>query len=112
MELKSNQRLLSQRGQTVVEYILLFSVAISLVLTFYKSAAFKRLFGEQGMLGNQIKTQNEFAYRHGFTVSGPGRERVPDIPRDNREGATHPSYADSINGGTRFFGPKSAYGQN
>lgn len=112
MELKNNQKLLSQRGQTVVEYILLFSVAISLVLTFYKSAAFRRIFGEQGKLGTEIKTQNEFAYRHAFSVSGASREKIPDVPRDNREGGTHPSYADSINGGTRFFGPKSAYGQN
>lgn len=112
MELKNNKMLLSQRGQTVVEYILLFSVAISLVLTFYKSAAFKRLFGEQGMLGNQIKTQNEFAYRHAFSASGPGRTRPTDVPRNNLDGGIHPSYADSENGGTRFFGPKSAYGQN
>lgn len=102
----------NQRGQTVVEYILLFSVAISLVLTFYKSAAFKRLFGEQGLLGNQIKTQNEFAYRHAFSSSGPGRIRPADVPRTNRDGATHPSYYDDQNSGTRFFGPKSAYGQN
>jgi hypothetical protein len=104
-------KLLSQRGQTVVEYILLFSVAISLVLTFYKSAAFKRLFGEQGLLGNQIKTQNEFAYRHAFSASGPGRSRPANPARDTRDGATHPSYYDDQNSGTRFFGPKSAYGQ-
>lgn len=110
MELKKQLR--SQRGQTVVEYILLFSVAISLVLTFYKSAAFKRLFGEQGMLGNQIKKQNEFSYRHALSASGPSRVIPDDVPRENRDGATHPSYADSANGGTRFFGPKSAYGQN
>ena len=102
----------NQKGQTVVEYILLFSVAISLVLTFYKSAAFKRLFGEQGLLGNQIKKQNEFAYRHAFSASGPGRTRPADVSRDNKNGGNHPSYADIENGGTRFFGPKSAYGQN
>jgi hypothetical protein len=107
MELKNNQK-----GQTIVEYILLFSVAISLALTFYKSAAFKRLFGEQGLLGKQIKNQNEFSYRHAFSSSGPGRTRPADVARDNKDGAGHPSYADIENGGTRFFGPKRAYGEN
>lgn len=104
-------KFLSEKGQTVVEYILLFSVAISLVLTFYKSAAFRRLFGEQGLLGNQIKTQNEFAYRHAFSASGPSRSRPADLPRNNREGSNHPSYYDNQNSGTRFFGPRSQYGQ-
>lgn len=108
MELK-NQRLLSQRGQTVVEYILLISVAVALVLTFYRSDAFKRLFGSQGSLGNELKAQNEFAYRHAFNVSGPGRTRPDDVSRDNKDGSIHPSYADGT-GETRFFGPKRAYG--
>lgn len=101
----------NQRGQTVVEYILLFSVAISLVLTFYKSQAFRRIFGEQGLLGTQIKKQNEFSYRHAYSSSGPGRYRPNDVARDNKDGGTHPSYYDDQKSGTRFFGPKSAYGQ-
>lgn len=99
----------NQKGQTVVEYILLFSVAIALVLTFYRSDAFKRLFGSQGSLGNEIKAQNEFAYRHAFNVSGTGRVRPEDVSRDNKDGSIHPSYADGA-GETRFFGPKRAYG--
>jgi hypothetical protein len=105
MELK---KLNSEKGQTVVEYILLFSVAISLVLTFYKSTAFKRIFGEQGKLGTQVKAQGEFAYRHAYSRNKP----ASDIDRDNLDGAIHPSYADVDKGGTRFFGPKSSYGQN
>lgn len=95
----------SQKGQTVVEYILLLVVAVSLVLTVYRSQAFKRLFGEQGLLGQQIKSQSEYSYRH----AGPRAAASVDIPRDNKDGATHPSYADTAAGGTRFFGPKTAY---
>lgn len=101
----------SQEGQTLVEYILLLVVAVSLVLTFYNTETFKRLFGEQGEIGQQIKSQNEFAYRHAFSSSGVDRVRPADVPPDNKDGSQHPSYADVTNGGTRFFGPKEAYGE-
>lgn len=101
----------NQRGQTLVEYILLLSVAVSLVLTFYNSAAFKRIFGEQGTFGAKIKYQSEFAYRHAFTTSGPGHTRPSDVAQDNKDGSIHPSYSD-LQGETRFFGPKKGYGGN
>jgi Flp pilus assembly pilin Flp len=100
----------SEQGQTVVEYILLLVVAISLVMTFYNSSAYRRLFGEQGLIGVKIKSQSEFSYRHAFTASGPSRERPDDVDRRNRDGSIHPSYADTANGETRFFGPQGAYG--
>lgn len=95
----------SERGQTVVEYLLLLVVAISLVLTFYNSEAFKRLFGPRGEIGKKIKSQNEFAYRHAYSQGRPDQ----DIDRLNREGSIHPSYHDLEQGGTRFFGPLDAY---
>lgn len=96
----------SEKGQTVVEYILLLSVAVSLVLTIYRSESFKRIFGEQGTLGKQVKSQSEYSYRH----AGPkANADVVDIARDNKDGAAHPSYTDPAAGGTRFFGPKTAY---
>lgn len=95
----------SEKGQTVVEYILLLVVAVSLVLTVYRSQAFKRIFGEQGLLGQQIKSQSEYSYRH----AGPRSAVTVDVPRDNKDGASHPSYTDPAVGGTRFFGPKTAY---
>ncbi len=102
----------NQRGQTTVEYILLFAVVVSLVLTVYKSAAFKRIFGEQGEVGLKIKAQNEFSYRHAFHISGAEREPVPDIARDNKDITIHPSYVDLSGGNeSRFFGPKEPYGQ-
>jgi hypothetical protein len=108
MELSTNK----DSGQTTVEYILLFVVVISLVMTVYKSAAFKRMFGDQGEVGLKIKAQNEFSYRHAFHISGSEREPLPDIPRDNKDILNHPSYVDvSSAGDSRFFGPKDPYGQ-
>jgi hypothetical protein len=108
MEMK--KKLSNQRGQTVVEYILLLVVSVSLFMTFYRSETFKRLFGEQGKIGLKMKTQNEFSYRHAFYGSGPDRATLSDIPRDNKDISLHPSYAEP-GVGTRFFGPKDQYGQ-
>lgn len=104
-------KLTKEAGQTLVEYILLLVVAVSLVLTLYRSQAFKKLFGDQGKLGLQIKSQNEFSYRHAFSASGPGRVRPPDVSQTNRDISIHPSYADTENNSSRFFGPKDKYGE-
>lgn len=100
--------LLNERGQTLVEYILLLVVAVSLFMTFYRSETFRRLFGEQGEIGKKMKTQNEFAYRHAFYGTGSSRTTLPDIPRENKDISQHPSYAEP-GVGTRFFGPKEPY---
>ncbi len=100
----------NQNGQTVVEYILLIVVAVSLVMTVYRSNTFKRLFGEQGEIGKKMKQQNEFAYRHAFYGTGPTGNMIQDIPRDNKDVSIHPSYSEQ-GVGTRFFGPKEPYGQ-
>ena len=91
-----------QKGQTMVEYILLLSVVAGIVLTFYRSNLFQKYFGRQGLVGQTIKTRTEFAYRHGYM----GQEDT--FPKGSRDGASHPTYADPA-GGSRFFGPKEKY---
>lgn len=93
----------NQRGQSVVEYILLLSVCISLVFTFYRSQTFKRLFGSEGSIGQAIKTESEFNYRHAYP------RKAGDLNQVNYSGTSHPSYYDSTSGETRFFGPKEPY---
>lgn len=91
-----------QRGQTVVEYILLLSVVTGIVLAFYKSKLFKKYFGNAGYIGQTIKKRSEFAYRHAYMdVEDPQA-------KNSRDGSTHPTYADP-NGGSRFFGPQEPY---
>lgn len=99
----------NQRGQTVVEYILLLVVAISLVLTFYNSEAFRRLFGDQGTVGMRIKRESEFSYRHAYGVDYSTQAIPNDVNVGSRDITQHPSYWDPKNGGTRFFGPKDPY---
>jgi hypothetical protein len=95
-----------EAGQSVVEYILLLSVVISLVLTFYNSQLFKRLFGNQGSIGKVIKEDTEFGYRHAFSK---GHGRVPGALPPQYPASTHPSYYNYQDSETRFFGPKDAY---
>jgi hypothetical protein len=91
-----------QKGQTLVEYMLLLSVVAMIVLTFYKSKLFQKYFGNRGLIGQTIKTRSEFAYRHGYM----GTEDT--FPKGSRNGGSHPTYADPA-GGSRFFGPKERY---
>ena len=101
----------NEKGQTLVEYILLLAVAISLVLTFYNSEAFKRLFGSHGRIGLRIKQESEFSYRHAYGIDYASKEIPSDISPDNKDIAVHPSYWDPKNSGTRFFGPRDPYGE-
>jgi len=94
----------SQRGQTVVEYILLLAVSVTLVMTFLKSDAFRRFFGDQGQLGVMIKAETEFAYRHAFLRNNQG-----NIPSNNRQGSAHPSYFNAEASDTRFFRGEERY---
>lgn len=93
----------SQSGQTMVEYILLLAVAISLVYTFYNSETFRRLFGEQGTIGQRIRIESEFSYRHAYMRKRP----ATDIDKNNRSSTEHHSYSDGT--GSRFFGAKMQY---
>jgi|SRR5690554_4380846 len=94
----------NESGQTMVEYILLLAVAVSLVITFYNSEAFRRLFGEQGEVANKIRNDSEFSYRHGYTRGNTG-----DVPATNRDGSIHPTYYNPVQSGSRFFSAKDSY---
>jgi len=95
----------NQQGQSVVEYILLFIVSASLIVTFYRSATFKRLFGDQGQFGQLYKQEAEWGYRHAFL-----KGRIQGETSDPYPGAeSHPSYFNANSGDTRFFGPNDPY---
>ena len=94
----------NQRGQTVVEYILLLAVAMSLIVTFYRSSTFQRFFGTQGELGKLYKLDAEWGYRH---ASMTGRTTETNEPKASAE--EHDSYYNKIKSQTHFFGPSDAY---
>lgn len=87
-----------------MEYILLLAVAMSLVVTFYRSATFQRFFGEQGELGQMYKQESEWGYRHGHLN---GRYTEDNSPKNSAE--EHSSYYNGNLSQTRFFGPSDNY---
>lgn len=95
----------NQRGQTVVEYILLLSVAVSLVVTFYNSETFKKLFGDQGAVGIAYKSEAEWGYRHAYIFGRTDGEVNLPYSAANE----HPSYWNTNRGETHFFGPSDPY---
>ncbi len=97
----------NQFGQTVVEYILLLAVSVSLITTFYNSDTFQNLFGSQGSVGKLYKWESEWGYRHAFTE---GKDQGDQIPIIN-SAENHPSYFSQSRGQTRFFGASDPYGQ-
>jgi Flp pilus assembly pilin Flp len=94
----------NQQGQTLVEYILILAVATSLVVTFYRSQTFQKLFGENGSVGRMFKLESEFGYRHAFIN---GRNLESNVPYTNA--SEHPSYYNKAKGETRFFGASDPY---
>ncbi len=94
----------NQQGQTVVEYILLLAVAMSLIVTFYRSATFQRFFGTQGELGRLYKLDSEWGYRH---ASMTGRATELNEPKASAE--QHASYYNEAKGKSHFFGASDPY---
>lgn len=94
----------NEKGQTMVEYMLLLAVSIGLVMTFANSEFFKRNFGSEGALAKKIKLEYEFGYRHAYLTNNAG-----DISRDPSSAQEHPSYYQTSGSDTRFFGPQDIY---
>ena len=87
---------LAEKGQSTVEYILLFAVVIVILASVVQSDAFQGLFGREGKFSDVYKRELEYSYRHGLA----GRER---FKKPNYRTGKHDSY------NKRFFGPKNAY---
>jgi hypothetical protein len=96
----------NQKGQTVVEYILLLSVSVSLVTTFYNSDTFRSYFGNDGKIGKIYKVEAEWGYRHA-TMTGRGSTPEGNGLRPNI--MQHASYYNSVDPQTHFFGPSDTY---
>lgn len=98
-------KFMNQRGQTVVEYILLLAVAMSLVITFYRSETFQKLFGTQGSVSALYKWEAEWGYRHAYLFGKKSGE--PYQPYSSAH--EHPSYYNATKGESHFFGPSDPY---
>lgn len=95
-----------EKGQTVVEYILLLTVVVFMVTVVLKSGPMKKLLGPDAELLLRFKRINEYAYRH--ALSGPKGDEDYDPTQVHSDVRTHPSYATEARK-SRFFGPRKTY---
>lgn len=89
----------NEKGQSTVEYILLFAVVTSIAYTIFSGLGFKKIFGPNGEVATSYRNQLEFSYRHGFTRNGGG-----GVP--NYQSGNHESYSG------RFFSASDPYPNN
>lgn len=88
----------NQKGQSVVEYLLLMGVLVSLGLVVFKSPFFKDVLGPDSNVFKSMKKFMTYSYRH----ARPGLEGNADL-----SGGGHDSWVDGSK--TRFFAPKDEY---
>ena len=84
----------NQSGQSMVEYILLLAVVISIVSVVFNSDLFKGYFGDGGQLAQAFRGKIEYTYTH--AINGKEFFRRPNYE-------SHDSY----NG--RFFAAQEVY---
>ncbi len=92
----------NERGQAVVEYLLLLVVVVMLANTFFRSDAFIDTLGENSSLFETLAKEIEFSYRYGSSYNGTSTYN--DFPAAS---GGHESYfRDASN--SRFFVPLEA----
>ena len=101
--IKHKSNILDQQGQTLVEYILLLAVVVSLTTFVFKSDYWQSYFGPDGKFDSVFRARIEYSYRH--ALGGKNFYSQPNYGDRN-----HDSYYG--NGATRFFRPKEAYPAN
>lgn len=89
-----------QKGQSMVEYIMLMAVIVVIAVSIFQGRRFQSLFGEQGSFAVFYKRELEYSYRHALRGNGATPETVD-------YNTPHDSY---VSGGTtRFFGARESY---
>ena len=59
-------RIINQKGQSTVEYVLLLVVVVSLAAAFMNSDTFKKFVGKDSQLIQKLARQIVYSYRHGL----------------------------------------------
>jgi len=92
------------KGQSTVEYLLLFAVMSAITLSILGSDKFKQIMGRDSEFFVALKNYMEYSYRHG----SPGSRDVSTT----RSGGVHELYYNISKGVTHFFIPLDEYPKN
>ena len=89
------------QGQSTIEYLLLLTVCMLLIMTVLRSDAFRRYLGQDSEFFTLMRERFAYTYRH-------GRDGVDNAQIDYNTPHSHPTYSDG--GSSRFFSGKDEYG--
>jgi len=91
----------SRKGQSVVEYLLLLFVVMSLILTLVNSNVFQQIMGPDSFFFEKLKLQQEYTYRH---------THLSNLPNEaDYSGGAHHSYMNPESGVSRFYSTMEEY---
>jgi len=93
----------NEKGQTVVEYIFLTAVVVSLAVAVFNSPVFKRFLGKDSEFFVALRKVFMVSYRHSLYESTIN----PSTNPEEDYSGTHKSYVGDNS--TRFFTPTNPY---
>ncbi len=95
----------NNKGQAVIEYLLMFVFVASLVSVFYQK--YNESFGRDGDILLLMNQSFQFSYRNAYGDPTGADKNTPNSVNYN-DRSFHRSYVKSV-GQTRFFGPNTRY---
>lgn len=102
MDNKIENILLNEKGQSVVEYIMLLAVISLITFSVINSGKFKDFMGEDSAFFAGLRSQIGYSYRHGYLNSEADRS-------DANYSGPHETYYNIDDGQTRFFSGGEQY---
>ncbi|MBF0299104.1 MAG: hypothetical protein HQK51_10315 [Oligoflexia bacterium] len=89
----------TDKGQSMVEYIMLLVVVVSFALIIFKHPKFAEMLGPNGTLYTKVRKNIEHSYKHAYPYTEDDTD--VDFPGRGVERGEHLSYFSK--GQTRFF---------
>lgn len=109
-EFKLSQILKSQRGQSVVEYIMLLAVISSVVFIVFKNPKFKTMFQSDAGLFATMRKGMMYSYRYGRQYINDDAEYENALNFEYNSN-NHNLYLDKAGNQSRFFMGTEKYGE-
>ncbi|MBC7428646.1 MAG: hypothetical protein H7336_08555 [Bacteriovorax sp.] len=108
-KLQDSNILKNNKGQSVVEYILLLAVISSIGFTFYNNRKFKEFIGGKSGFFSELRKGTEYSYRYGrpFNAEVDYDEAMGFKYSSNK----HDTYYNKKSGRSRFFAGIDEYGK-
>ncbi len=97
---KNNILVMTENGQSMVEYMMLLGVVLTMTFSILQSKRFQDFFGKESPVLNLLRERMIYSYRHGSF----GEEDISDY-----NSAKHDTYKIPTENKSRFFTPLEAY---